>query len=189
MMRAEQYWWIGGVIVVIGLLVGSAAYISGYGTATSTPEVATTTATSTATTSAGVGASHSAGAASASAGSGPGNIGGITNPGASSSSAPYQTVLLQLGTTLTSSGVKATPLAVTEDSRCPEDVQCIQAGTVKVSVRFTFGLYTTTRTFTLGQPQSAYGYTAEMTDVRPTKKEGVTIDPSDYRFVFVIAKP
>jgi hypothetical protein len=188
MMRTEQYWWIGGVIVVIGLLVGSAAYISGYGTAaTSTAEVATSTATTTVADAAA--SSHSAGAAVPPASPVSANVGGVMSPGASPSSAPYQTVLLQLGATLDSSGVKATPLAVVEDSRCPEGVQCIQAGTVKVSVRFTFGPYTTTRTFTLGQPQTAYGYTAQLTDVRPAKKEGDTISPSDYRFVFVIAKP
>ena len=180
-MRNNQLWWILGIVVAIAILVWIAAYATGMlpSTATSTP----TTASST------VAQPASAGHSASPAGSGPGNIGGITNPGASTSTAPYQTVLLQLGTTLDSSGVKATPLAVTEDSRCPEDVQCIQAGTVKVSVRIAVGAYTTTRTFTLGQPQSMYGYTAELTDVRPTKKEGVTISPNDYRFVFTIAKP
>lgn len=42
---------------------------------------------------------------------------------------------LRLGQASTLSGIAIKPLSVTEDSRCPEGVECIWAGTVKVSTQ------------------------------------------------------
>jgi hypothetical protein len=171
-------WLIGVIVLVIAfVLIASAVHY-----AAPSSQTATTTPASTST-------AGSAGGTGSPAGSGPGNIGGITNPGAPTSSVPYQTGLMQLGTTYPIDTVKVTPLSVTEDSRCPQGVQCIQAGTVKVSVKIAYGIYSTTQTFTLGVPQSAYGYTAELKSVQPAKQQGTVIKSSDYRFVFVVSKP
>jgi hypothetical protein len=84
--------------------------------------------------------------------------------------------------------VKITPLQVLEDSRCPHDVQCIQAGTVRVRVQLTSGLGTSMQTFTLNQPITTEAETITLVSVDPQKESTVTITPKDYRFVFKIAK-
>ncbi|MFA6519905.1 MAG: hypothetical protein WCT41_03755 [Candidatus Paceibacterota bacterium] len=84
--------------------------------------------------------------------------------------------------------VSITPLAVLQDSRCPIDVQCIQAGTVKLQARLVSGLGTTTQTFTLGQPITTEAETITLTDVLPPPKAGIQIKNSDYIFTFGIAK-
>lgn len=46
-----------------------------------------------------------------------------------------QTFSAGLGQRLNIGGAFVTPQSVTEDSRCPADVQCVQAGTVRMSIR------------------------------------------------------
>jgi cytoskeletal protein RodZ len=92
----------------------------------------------------------------------------------------------KLGQTITFAGVNGTLKEVVEDSRCPIGVQCIQAGTVRVKVRFSYGSLAQDVTLTLNQPFTMYGYTITLTDVKPEKKAGVTISSSDYVFTFLI---
>jgi hypothetical protein len=98
------------------------------------------------------------------------------------------TKTLAIGESVTVQGLTATPIEVVEDSRCPKDVQCIQAGTVKVNVRLSYFGFSVKQVFTLGAPVSARGVTGELTAVTPEKLEGQDIKPLDYRLTFTVSK-
>lgn len=84
--------------------------------------------------------------------------------------------------------VKIVPLAVIEDSRCPKDVQCIQAGTVRVRAQLISGLGTANQIFTLNAPVTTEAETITLVEVRPETEAGKSINAKDYRFVFKISK-
>ncbi|MDB5237659.1 MAG: hypothetical protein JWL88_761 [Parcubacteria group bacterium] len=100
----------------------------------------------------------------------------------------YGTVTLSLGEVARFAGVTIAPLSIIQDSRCPVGVQCIQAGTVQVSVRITPSSDTNVQTLTLGKMYSAPAGTIILTSVTPDKHEGNTISPSDYRLTFDVEK-
>lgn len=84
--------------------------------------------------------------------------------------------------------VSLTPLEVTGDSRCPTDVQCIWAGTVKVRTRVKSGLGESTMVFELGKPITTEAEEVTLTEVLPQPKAGVKIKDSDYVFQFEVKK-
>ncbi|MDO8741956.1 MAG: hypothetical protein Q7J45_00255 [bacterium] len=84
--------------------------------------------------------------------------------------------------------VRITPLKVLEDSRCPIDVQCIQAGTVRIEVRLVSGLGTAQQEFKLGQAVTTEAEEITLTSVTPSPKAGVKIAESDYVFTFKVTK-
>ncbi len=81
-------------------------------------------------------------------------------------------------------GARLTPLKVLEDSRCPAGVQCVWAGQVRVSVMIDTNGGSSTAALTDGKPVSAAGGIIELTEIAPTKRNGVTIYPEEYRFAF-----
>lgn len=83
---------------------------------------------------------------------------------------------------------KITPLAVVEDSRCPIDVQCIQAGTVRVSATLVSGGTSTEQIFVLNTPVTTKTEKITLINVTPEKESKKTIAPTDYRFTFTIVK-
>lgn len=85
-------------------------------------------------------------------------------------------------------GVSVTPEEVLEDSRCPVDVECVQAGTVRVSAMLASGLGSAPHEFTLGVPITTEAEEVTLVEVVPVPESGTTIDPSDYRFIFEIKK-
>ncbi len=85
-------------------------------------------------------------------------------------------------------GVDITPLAVLQDSRCPVDVQCIQAGTVKIRARLVGGLGTAMQEFTIGQPITTETEMVTLTAVSPQPKAGIKIPDSEYVFRFEVTK-
>ncbi len=91
---------------------------------------------------------------------------------------------LALGETGTSHGWTITPTALTEDSRCPTDVQCIQAGTVRVSVRI--GSSTSEKVVTLVTPESIPGGQITLVKVTPDKNSKLSTKQSEYRFSFLV---
>lgn len=99
-------------------------------------------------------------------------------------------VLLQAKINQSGSGldVKVTPLEVIEDSRCPQDVQCIQAGTVKVRTQLVSGLGTATEVFTLNTPITTEAETITLVSVQPVKESKKTIGLNDYVFTFKVTK-
>lgn len=62
-----------------------------------------------------------------------------TPPSTSLPTAPVTTMTTKLHQKISIEGIIVTPLEVIEDSRCPPGAQCIQAGTVKVSVMLESG--------------------------------------------------
>lgn len=85
-------------------------------------------------------------------------------------------------------GVSVTPLSIEEDSRCPLDVQCIQAGTVRLRVLVRSGLGESTMPITLGSSITTEAESITLATVRPSPFSGARIDQQDYIFEFSVAK-
>ncbi|MEK9160481.1 MAG: hypothetical protein AAB440_00385 [Patescibacteria group bacterium] len=85
-------------------------------------------------------------------------------------------------------GVRITPLELLEDSRCSEDVACIQAGTIRVRASITSGARTTEGVFTLGIVETREQETITLVAVEPAPRAEVAIPLQDYRFTFGIEK-
>lgn len=97
------------------------------------------------------------------------------------------TFVLRINETGESHGWSVTPVALAEDSRCPADVQCIQAGTVRVSVRI--GDATAKeQTLTLLEPVLIEGGRITLLKVDPTPLPTTLIEKSAYHFTFLIEK-
>ena len=93
---------------------------------------------------------------------------------------------ISIGQSATIYGTTIGVLELVEDSRCPVDVQCIQAGTVRV--RTSIDSYNRDFTFTLLQPQVVGKVTITLASVIPAQKHSTQIiGPSDYRFIFTVA--
>lgn len=84
--------------------------------------------------------------------------------------------------------VGITPLTVLEDSRCPVDVQCIQAGTVRINARLVSGLGTATQEFRLGQAVTTETDTITLTSVLPVRTAGTQVASSEYIFTFEVKR-
>lgn len=80
--------------------------------------------------------------------------------------------------------LSVTPLQVTEDSRCPSDVQCVWAGKVAVNVR----VNSTVHSFTEGAIVKARGYTVQLKQVVPYPVSTQKITAGQYRFIFTVTK-
>lgn len=94
----------------------------------------------------------------------------------------------RLGQGVSALGMTVTPLEVVEESRCPQDVQCIQAGTVRVRVRLSSGLGTSGQVIALGGSMTTEAETVKLVDVTPYPSSGTQIAPESYRFTFEIAR-
>ena len=87
-------------------------------------------------------------------------------------------------------GIKITPLEVLEDSRCPEDVQCVWAGQVRVRARVLRGLGPKEgyeQEFTLGKTIRTEAEKIILAEVKPGPISEVAIPTASYRFTFEIA--
>lgn len=110
-----------------------------------------------------------------------------------SASASYQTgdavtVAVRMGETVTVLGEKITPTAVLEDSRCPTDVQCIWAGTVRVKATVLTGMGNGNITFELGQVSGTEINSFTLVSVTPATKSTQSITPSDYIFTLKVTR-
>lgn len=94
----------------------------------------------------------------------------------------------RIGQEISVLGVRITPLKVLEDSRCPIDVQCIQAGTVRLQTRLVSGLGTAQQEFKLGQVITTEAEEVTLVQVLPAPKAGVKIAEGDYVFTFKVTK-
>lgn len=94
-----------------------------------------------------------------------------------------------LGETIAAYGVRITPERVLEDSRCPSDVECVWAGTVRLEARLESGLGTAAQVFTVGTPITTEAEAVTLVSVLPYPlSPGTAISPADYRFRFEITK-
>jgi len=78
------------------------------------------------------------------------------------------------------------PEALEEDSRCPSDVQCIQAGTVRVRVLVGSAMGESSMILTLGIPSTTEAETITLTAVEPGKLSTTQHDESEYKFTFTV---
>lgn len=79
-----------------------------------------------------------------------------------------------------------------EDSRCPQDVDCVWAGNAKVTVKLTNsrGKSQTLDLNTNLQPRTIKfeGYEIKLGSVTPTPRSNVRIDPNGYAASFTVTK-
>lgn len=108
----------------------------------------------------------------------------VTTPAAEPSSGEPDLVYARLGQTVTIGGPRVTPLAVLEDSRCPQGVQCVWAGQVRITARISTGGASSLRELTSGKPIQVADGTLTLADVQPPKRKDATNKPGDYRFGF-----
>jgi hypothetical protein len=91
-------------------------------------------------------------------------------------------------------GLQITFLEVTEDSRCPSDALCIQAGQATITVKAELGNRELgTASLTLGEgvgsvPETLEGYTFELTRLDPHPITTMVIQPEDYIAYVVVTK-
>ena len=97
---------------------------------------------------------------------------------------PYGNVTLKLNERAIFNNISIRPISIEEDSRCPSDVQCIQAGTVRVKVQVVSGMGTSVSILKLGQVFTTEGEAITLTNVLPNKKSTVPISDNDYRLTF-----
>lgn len=85
-------------------------------------------------------------------------------------------------------GVSIIPLEILEDSRCPIDVVCIQAGTVRVRALVESSGRSGEGVFTLGIVETRQNETITLVAVEPAPRAGVAIPPQNYRLTFGVEK-
>lgn len=85
-------------------------------------------------------------------------------------------------------GITVTPFEVTEDSRCPIDVVCIQAGTARVLAKVKTSFGEKDVIFTLGKPEVIDDAAIELILVLPAPRASEPAQKSDYRFTFKVTK-
>jgi hypothetical protein len=101
----------------------------------------------------------------------------------------YGDVGVALGETATfPGGLSIRPISVLEDSRCPQNAQCIRAGTVKVSVRIDSALGASTKTFEPGTTITTEAESITLQAVFPEPLVGQPVPENAYRFVFEVRK-
>jgi len=88
------------------------------------------------------------------------------------------------GETVSVGGPRVTPVSLVEDSRCPQDVQCVWAGRVRISVRIETGAGTISQDLDLGTPVQVADGKLTLVEVYPDKRKDTPIYPEQYRFAF-----
>ena len=96
----------------------------------------------------------------------------------------------KIGQVVTSADGKLSikPLAVTEDSRCPVGVQCIQAGRVVLTAEATTEGSTSTVTLSTDKTATVGRYLVTLVGVLPVKNADMKIAAPDYIFTISIAE-
>lgn len=102
-----------------------------------------------------------------------------------------QTVTLALDqkAVFNNNGLDITPVSITEDSRCPSSVTCIQAGRVVVRTLVNSGSGQNYVNLTSGSDiYSTNGYTVRITNVTPAKVSTGNIPNNEYRITYRVTK-
>ena len=117
-------------------------------------------------------------------------LGGVEPPSEEIPAPDETSVRLELGIDESGSALDVTvmPLEVLQDSRCPVDVECIWAGTVQVRALLSSGLGEAEQIFELRTPITTEAEVVTLVEVFPAPYAGRAILPSDYRFMFEVAK-
>lgn len=96
------------------------------------------------------------------------------------------TLEAQLGETVSAFGVVLTPEVVLEDSRCPIDVVCIQAGTVRIRTALVSGMGTSVQEMVLGETYTTEAESITFVSVSPTPISTDVVDQESYQFTFLV---
>jgi hypothetical protein len=84
-------------------------------------------------------------------------------------------------------GITLIPLEVVEDSRCPMEVQCVWAGTVKVRATLRSPSGEGVEVFELGKTITTETMAITLVEVLPQKRV-TNVVPQEYRLVFEVKK-
>lgn len=90
------------------------------------------------------------------------------------------------GVRVRTANVTITPLSLVEDSRCPTNVQCIQAGTARILVKLVRRSEASEVTVGLEAPYKLGNDWLHLVAACPYPRHPVTPAPSAYRFTFLI---
>jgi hypothetical protein len=97
---------------------------------------------------------------------------------------PLEGMPAALGETVTVGPLRATPQSVVEDSRCPANVQCVQAGRLVVLTRIDGPGWSETVPLTLGEPYPVPGAVVTLVSGRPELFRPRRVPRPEYRFIF-----
>ncbi len=103
---------------------------------------------------------------------------------ASVAATPPGSVVARIGQTVNVGGPRVTPLALLEDSRCPQGAQCVWAGRVRISARVTLGSGATVHELELGKPIPVADGALSLVAVTPAKGMEQATPAPGYRFAF-----
>ncbi len=101
---------------------------------------------------------------------------------------PYGNVTIRVGERATFAAVSILPLQIVEESRCPGDVVCIQAGTVRVLVQTVSAMGTSTDTLALGNSITTEAEEIEFVAATPYHVTTSQIPASAYELTFKVTK-
>jgi hypothetical protein len=99
---------------------------------------------------------------------------------------PYGSVTLQVGSTAQFKDISIKPIVIVEDSRCPVDVQCITAGTVRVKIEVVTSSGASLNTVSLDKPLTTERFRITLASVALAKNSKVTIGATEYNLVFSV---
>ncbi len=102
------------------------------------------------------------------------------------SSVPSKFATAGLGKRVRIGTVAIMPLSVLEDSRCPANVQCIQAGTVRIAAKLRLQGKSETATLGFMMPYQLGDRWIHLVAACPYPVHPVTIAQADYRFTFAV---
>ncbi|MCC6925782.1 hypothetical protein [Novosphingobium sp.] len=91
-------------------------------------------------------------------------------------------IAARLGQQVDLGGPKVTPIKVLEDSRCPQEVDCVWAGRVRLEVRIETGAGASVRELASDSPLPVADGTLELVRTDPPRSNQGTIAQQDYRF-------
>lgn len=98
------------------------------------------------------------------------------------------TLEARIGQEVSGLGVGIIPTDLLEDSRCPVDVACIRAGTVRVQARLTSDRGEADQELKLNQPITIGTQKITLVQVMPQPSAGVETEDSAYILRFEISK-
>ncbi len=99
---------------------------------------------------------------------------------------PSKFVTAGLGKSVRIGTVAITPLSILEDSRCPANVQCIQAGTVRIAAKLQTNGTTETAKLGFMTPYQLGGRWIHLVAVCPYPVHPMKIAKAEYRFTFAV---
>lgn len=97
-------------------------------------------------------------------------------------------VTLSVGEKAQFTGISIRPLSIEEESRCPSDVQCIQAGTVRAAIEIVSGMGTSTSILGLGEFVTTEAEQVTFVSASPVPVSGAHIPNSAYALTFEVVQ-